>query len=140
MTPLLAASSMQHVWLKDETRNPSGSAKDRAMSVAMSKGVELKRTASIIASTGSAGLSAAAYAARARIPSVILVPHDTPGHRLALMRRYVGRVIQVDGPFELLMELLDHAREQLGYYDASTYSAASAYQAEGRRSSRTRSS
>ena len=131
MTPLLASASMRNVWLKDETRNPSGSAKDRAMSVAVTKGVELNRRATIIASTGSAGLSAAAYSARARVPSVVLVPHDTPWHRLALMRRYGGHVIQVDGPYELLMEVLDHAREQLGFYDVSTYSAANACQAEG---------
>ena len=77
-TPLLAAprlsraAGIAELWLKWEASNPTGSYKDRGMTVAVSKAVEEGAAAVICASTGNTAATAAAYAARAGIPAVVL--------------------------------------------------------------------
>src|SRR5579859_2382665 len=77
-TPLLRAPRLSErlgvdLWLKWEASNPTGSYKDRGMTVAVSKALEDGARALICASTGNTSASAAAYAARAGIPAVVLV-------------------------------------------------------------------
>ena len=78
-TPLLRAPRLSErlgveIWLKWEASNPTGSYKDRGMTVAVSKAAEDGAEAVICASTGNTAASAAAYAARAGIPAVVLTP------------------------------------------------------------------
>src|SRR3569833_2213838 len=78
-TPLLPAPELStragcDVYLKVEGANPTGSFKDRGMTMAVSKAVESGAKASICASTGNTSASAAAYAARAGLPCAVLVP------------------------------------------------------------------
>ena len=78
-TPLLRAPRLSErygieLWLKWEGANPTGSYKDRGMTVAVSKAVEEGAAAVVCASTGNTAASAAAYAARAGVPAVVLVP------------------------------------------------------------------
>jgi len=64
------------IWLKNEGGNPTGSFKDRGMTVAVSKAVEAGAEGVICASTGNTAASAAAYAARAGIRCVLIIPAD----------------------------------------------------------------
>jgi threonine synthase len=87
------------LWIKDETVNPSGSFKDRAISVAVSRARELGLTGIVCASSGNAGASAAAYAARAGMPALIVVPTHTPDEKLTQIGAYGAQLLKVDGHY-----------------------------------------
>ncbi len=134
-TPLLSAISAfePSTYWKDETRNPTGSMKDRALSVIFSKGKELGKTRAVIASTGSAGLAAAAYGARAHIAVTVLVPPGTPATRITAMAVFGARVLAVDREFEAITDVLARARNEFGWYEATTACALNPFQSAGPR-------
>ena len=105
-TPLLAAPRLSErygveLWLKWEGANPTGSYKDRGMTVAVSKAVEEGAEAVVCASTGNTAASAAAYAARAGMPALVLVPEGAvAGPKLAQVRMLGARVLEVRGSFD----------------------------------------
>src|SRR5215831_9142802 len=105
-TPLLPAPRLSErleleVWLKWEGANPTGSFKDRGMTVAISKAVEDGARAVICASTGNTAASAAAYAARAGLPAVVLQPAGAVAlGKLAQARALGARVLEVRGSFD----------------------------------------
>ena len=105
-TPLLARPALSErlgveLWLKWEASNPTGSYKDRGMTVAVSKAVEDGAEAVICASTGNTAASAAAYAARAGIPAVVLTPEGAvAGAKVAQTRMLGARVLEVRGDFD----------------------------------------
>jgi threonine synthase len=118
-TPLLFAPRLSErvhaeVYLKVEGLNPTGSFKDRGMTVAISKALEAGSKAVVCASTGNTSASAAAYAARAGLESVVLIPE---GHialgKLAQALVHGARVLQVRGNFDaalaIVRELPNHA-------------------------------
>ncbi len=113
-TPLLPAPRLSErhgceVWLKWEGGNPTGSYKDRGMTVAVSKAVEEGAEAVICASTGNTAASAAAYAARAGLPALVLVPAGAvSGAKLAQTRMLGATVLEVRGDFD---EALASAQE-----------------------------
>jgi threonine synthase len=113
-TPLLPAPRLSErlgveLWLKCEGANPTGSFKDRGMTVAVSKAVEEGAGALVCASTGNTAASAATYAARAGIPAVVLQPAGAVARGKIAQAQAVGaRVLEVQGPFEAA---LDAARE-----------------------------
>ncbi len=105
-TPLLAAPRLSErvgarVLLKIEGANPTGSFKDRGMTVAISKAAEEGAKAVVCASTGNTSASAAAYAARAGLTCAVLIPE---GHialgKLAQALIHGARVLQVRGNFD----------------------------------------
>src|SRR5215472_7144861 len=104
-TPLLAARRLGgrygcELWLKWEGANPTGSFKDRGMSLATTRAVERGVTRLVCASTGNTAASCAAYAARAGIESVIVVPaRGIASSKLAQVRAVGGRIVEVDGSF-----------------------------------------
>jgi threonine synthase len=105
-TPLLRAPRLSErlgveLWLKWEASNPTGSYKDRGMTVAVSKAVEEGAEAIICASTGNTAASAAAYAARAGIPALVLTPQGAvAGAKVAQTRMLGARVLEVRGDFD----------------------------------------
>ncbi len=105
-TPLLRAAGLSarlrmDVWLKLESMNPTGSFKDRGMTVAVSKAVADGAEAVICASTGNTAASAAAYAARAGLTAVILQPAGAVAlGKLAQARAVGARVLEVRGSFD----------------------------------------
>lgn len=105
-TPLLAAPRLSErlgieLWLKWEASNPTGSYKDRGMTVAVSKALEDGAEAVICASTGNTAASAAAYAARAGIPALVLTPQGAvAGAKVAQTRMLGARVLEVRGDFD----------------------------------------
>jgi threonine synthase len=113
-TPLLPAPRLSErlgveLWLKWEGANPTGSFKDRGMTVAVSKAIEAGAGAVVCASTGNTAASAATYAARAGIAAVILQPAGAVARGKIAQAQAVGaRLLEVQGPFEAA---LDAARE-----------------------------
>ena len=110
-TPLLPAPGLSaqagcEVYLKIEGANPTGSFKDRGMTVAVSLAAERGAKTVICGSTGNTSASAAAYAARAGLGCAVLVPR---GHvalgKLAQALVYGARLLQVDGNFDDCLEL-----------------------------------
>lgn len=99
--PTLSARTACDVWLKVEGVNPTGSFKDRGMTVAISAAVARGTRAVLCASTGNTSASAAAYAARAGIVCGVLVPHGrvTPG-KLAQAVVHGAVLLELDGSFD----------------------------------------
>ena len=105
-TPLLPAPRLSErlgieLYLKWEGANPTGSFKDRGMTVAISKALEVGVSAVICASTGNTAASAAAYAARAGLRAVVLQPHGAVSAAKVAQAGALGaRVVQVRGSFD----------------------------------------
>jgi threonine synthase len=117
-TPLVPAPRLSErvgaeVWLKCEGLNPTGSFKDRGMTMAISKAVEEGAKAVVCASTGNTSASAAAYAARAGLQCVVLIPE---GHialgKLAQALIHGARVLQVRGNFDQALEIVRELGER----------------------------
>jgi threonine synthase len=119
-TPLIYAPFLSsslgkgfEVYLKYEGLNPTGSFKDRGMTMAISKAVEAGAKAVICASTGNTSASAAAYAAKAGIRCVVLIPN---GHialgKLSQALIHGAIVLQVDGNFDEALSLVKEITEK----------------------------
>jgi threonine synthase len=94
------------VHLKVEGSNPTGSFKDRGMTVAISKALEHGAKAVVCASTGNTSASAAAYAVRAGMTPIVLVPNGKiAGPKLAQAVVHGGRIVAVDGMFDDCLRL-----------------------------------
>ncbi len=99
--PALASLTGCDVYLKVEGANPTGSFKDRGMTVAVSRAVEQGNKAIICASTGNTSASAAAYAARAGLTCAVLVPQGKIAlGKLAQALVHGARLLQVSGNFD----------------------------------------
>jgi len=99
--PTLSARTGAEVYLKVEGANPTGSFKDRGMTVAVSRAVEQGRKAIICASTGNTSASAAAYAARAGLTCAVLVPQGKIAlGKLAQALVHGAKLLQVAGNFD----------------------------------------
>jgi threonine synthase len=110
-TPLLPAPTLSartgcEVLLKVEGANPTGSFKDRGMTMAVTEALARGAQAVLCASTGNTAASASAYAARAGIPSAVLVPRGKIAlGKLAQATAYGARILAVDGNFDDCLEL-----------------------------------
>jgi len=88
-----------NLYIKDETRNPTGSFKDRPISVALSKANEEGKKIVITSSTGSAGNSIAAYAAKAEMKSIVLVPSCVSSVRSLQIVACGGTLVKIKGTY-----------------------------------------
>jgi threonine synthase len=110
-TPLLRSEAISQetgcqVFLKYEGTNPTGSFKDRGMTVAVSRALEMGARAVVCASTGNTSASAAAYAARAGLTCGVLVPRGGVAvGKMAQTMAAGARVLEVDGGFDLALEV-----------------------------------
>ena len=110
-TPLVHSESLSEetgcdVWLKFEGANPTGSFKDRGMTLAISKAVEDGAKAVVCASTGNTSASAAAYSAKAGLTCAVLVPKGKIAlGKMAQTLVHGARVLEVDGNFDVALEL-----------------------------------
>ena len=114
-TPLLRAPRLgerygvEELWLKWEGANPTGSFKDRGMAVATTRAVERGITRLVCASTGNTAASSAAYAARAGIEAVIVVPAGAiAASKLVQVRAVGGQIVEIEGSFS---DAFAHAEE-----------------------------
>ncbi len=112
--PALSARTGAKVWVKYEGMNPTGSFKDRGMTMAISKAVEHGAKAVICASTGNTSASAAAYATHAGITAAVLVPEGKIAMgKLSQAVAHDAQLLQVRGNFD---DCLDIARELSAIY------------------------
>jgi len=122
-TPLLHREAldrwtgMQHLLLKHEGHNPTGSFKDRGMTVGVTQARRIGATAVACASTGNTSASLAAYAAQAGIPALVLVPAGQVAMgKLAQTLAYGARTLLVRGDFDDCLRLVEEASRTLGVY------------------------
>jgi threonine synthase len=125
-TPLLEAPrlrgklEMPKLFIKDDTRNPSGSTKDRASLLVVAKAVEYGCDTVATASTGNAASALTAVAASAGVRAIVFVPAAAPPAKLAQMQSFGGIVVPVDGSYDQAYELCSQACDEFGWYNRST--------------------
>ncbi len=135
-TPLVYACVLSemlgnNVWLKVEGTNPTGSFKDRGMTMAMSKAAEEGAKAVICASTGNTSASAAAYATKAGMLPVVLVPQGKIAMgKLAQAIAHGARLLQVEGNFD---DCLNLARDLSKDYPVSLVNSVNPFRIEGQK-------
>ncbi|MDQ5828790.1 MAG: pyridoxal-phosphate dependent enzyme, partial [Actinomycetota bacterium] len=116
-TPLIAANRLSEdmqdieVLLKNETVNPTGSFKDRALAVMTTRARDEGYGRVISSSSGNAGISSAAYAARAGIEATVVAPESTKQTKLAQLTVHGARVVRVRGSTSDTYELAKAAAE-----------------------------
>jgi threonine synthase len=138
-TPLIEAKNlareleMKQLWLKDETRNPTLSFKDRPMSVGISKAVEFGAKAVVTASSGNAATALAAYSAKAGIDCYAFVPTEAPLAKLAQLSIHGARAMRVkaQGAGDPTYELMRASWEKFGWHPIPSGGAFNPYQPEG---------
>ncbi|MDH3298840.1 MAG: threonine synthase [Gemmatimonadota bacterium] len=125
-TPLLevpqlrAALDLPHLYVKDDTGNPSGSTKDRASWLVLAKAREYGFDTVAAASTGNAATALAAVAASAGSSAVVFVPASAPEAKLVQMLSYGAEVLPVDGSYDDAFELCLAACDEFGWYNRNT--------------------
>ena len=135
-TPLVHAERLSEltgceVHLKVEGCNPTGSFKDRGMTMAISKASEEGATAVVCASTGNTSASAAAYAAKAGLECVVLVPFGRiSAGKLAQAIVHNARLVQVEGGFD---DCLRVARDLAKHYAISLVNSVNVFRIEGQK-------
>jgi len=136
-TPLLASGRLAEVlgleklYLKDETRNPSGTFKDRSVSVGVTVAKENDVTDVSTASTGNAGASLAAYSAKAGMTCRIIISATASPTKLVQAMAYGARIIPIRGSVDAALNLLREAYDAWGWYPIPTSGPTNPYQAEG---------
>ncbi len=138
-TPLLEVRNlarklrMKHLWLKDETRNPTASFKDRPMSVGISKAIEFGAKAVVTASSGNAAIALGAYSAKAGIDCYAFVPAEISAAKLAQLSIYGAHVIKAapKGVGDPAYELMRMACERYGWHPIPSCGLFNPYQPEG---------
>ncbi len=138
-TPLLAAPALQEriglpipIYLKYEGANPTGSFKDRGMTVAVSKALEEDQRAVMCASTGNTAASAAAYAARASIDCIVVLPikYIAMG-KLAQSVMHGAKVIAIEGNFDDAFRIVVEITSR---YPVQLVNSINPYRIEGQKS------
>lgn len=138
-TPLIPATRLQaalgieaEVYLKCEGLNPTGSFKDRGMTVAVSKAVEEGARAVICASTGNTSASASAYAARAGLRAFVLIPEGKIAlGKLSQAMIHGAQVLQIEGNFD---QALGIVRQLSGQQAIALVNSLNPYRIEGQKS------
>ncbi|GHT14702.1 hypothetical protein AGMMS49571_10860 [Endomicrobiia bacterium] len=137
-TPLLPARNLPDklgfngkIYLKFEGMNPTGSFKDRGMTMAVSKAVEDGSKIVICASTGNTSASAAAYAARAGIKCVVLIPEGKIAlGKLSQAVMHGAEVLEIDGNFD---EALNLVKELSSKYPLTLVNSINPFRIEGQK-------
>ncbi|WP_375426459.1 threonine synthase [uncultured Friedmanniella sp.] len=135
-TPLVEAGALSErlgcsVWVKVEGANPTGSFKDRGMTVAVTAAAAEGAKAVVCASTGNTSASAAAYASRAGMLPIVLLPAGRiAAGKLAQAIVHGGQVVQVDGNFD---DCLDLARQLADSYPVALVNSVNDFRLEGQK-------
>lgn len=124
-TPLHRAAALSReldleLRIKDESRNPTGSFKDRGLSAAVTRAVRDGAERLVVPSAGNAGAALAAYAARAGVPARIYLPADTPEGVRRRCRHYGAELVEVEGLITDCGARASAWAEESGAFDVST--------------------
>ena len=129
--PTLSKKLDAQVWVKVEGMNPTGSFKDRGMTMAMSKVAESGANTVICASTGNTSASAAAYAVAAGVNCVVVLPKGKiAAGKLAQAIVHGARLVQIDGNFD---DGLNIARELSRSYPVALVNSINPYRLQGQK-------
>jgi threonine synthase len=137
MTPLLRAErlgkrlGLNHLYIKDESLNPTGSFKARGLALAIARAAELGVTRVAIPSAGNAGGATAAYAARAGLESYVFMPRDVPRAFIVECQINGAHVELVDGLITDAGRRVAAGRDEYGWFDLSTLKER--YRVEGKK-------
>ncbi|TMD69196.1 MAG: pyridoxal-phosphate dependent enzyme, partial [Chloroflexi bacterium] len=125
-------AGLDHLFLKHEGENPTGSFKDRGMTVGVTMASLLGAQATACASTGNTSASLASYAAQAGMRAIVFLPagNVTVG-KLAQSLAYGATTIQIDGDFDAAMQLVEQVCNELGIYLINSLNP---YRVEGQKS------
>jgi threonine synthase len=119
--PRLAAElGLKSLWIKDESRNPTASFKDRASAVVVGRARQIKAEVVVTASTGNAGAALAGMAAAVGQKAVIFAPKTAPPAKVAQLLIFGAQVILVDGTYDNAFDLTIQAAEEFGWYCRNT--------------------
>ncbi len=125
-TPLVATSNLgaelglPQLFVKDESRNPTWSYKDRLAAVAVTKAVQQGRDTVVVSSTGNHGAAVAAYAARAGIRCVVLTLASVPLAMKTMMQAYGAQTVAVETPSDR-WKIMRQAVEERGWVPMSGF-------------------
>jgi threonine synthase len=135
-TPLVRSESLSattgaEVWLKYDGANPTGSFKDRGMTLAISKAAEEGAKAVVCASTGNTSASAAAYAAKAGLTCAVLVPKGKVAMgKMAATLVHGARMLEVEGNFDASLDL---ARELAERFPVTLVNSVNPFRLQGQK-------
>lgn len=135
-TPLIPLTNLSdklgiELYGKVEGANPTGSFKDRGMVMAVAKAVEEGSTSIICASTGNTSASAAAYAAKAGIKAIIVIPKGKVAlGKLAQAIMYGAEIVEIDGNFDEALTMVRHLSEN---YPITLVNSVNPYRLEGQK-------
>jgi threonine synthase len=135
-TPLVRSDPLSgetgcEVWLKYEGANPTGSFKDRGMTMAISKALEEGSKAVVCASTGNTSAAAAAYAAKAGLTCAVLVPRGKVAlGKMAQTLVHGARVLEVEGNFDASLEL---AKDLSEHFPVTLVNSVNPFRIEGQK-------
>lgn len=139
-TPLLRAERLgekydiPNLYLKDETRNPTASFKDRSMAISVAKAREIGVRTAVTASSGNAAAALAAYAARAGMTVLAFVLHTASDAKVAQLKLYGAKVVKVKGVErgkDPTVEMMLEAVRRYGLYPSPSFGPFNPYQVEG---------
>lgn len=136
-TPLYRASrlasglGLQHLWVKDDGRQPTASFKDRASAIAVCKTREFGYSIVSTASTGNAAAALSGLCAAVGQRNVIFVPRTAPQAKIAQLLVYGATVLLVDGTYDEAFDLCLKATPEFGWYSRNT--AYNPFMAEGKK-------
>ncbi|MHA1724994.1 MAG: threonine synthase [Promethearchaeota archaeon] len=128
-TPLLKEKrlakklELSNLFLKQEFLNPTGSFKDRQISMGISKAVEMNKKSVITMSSGNVGAAVAAYSARAGLPNIILIPSIAPEAKIIQIKMYGGNVIKIKSDStKFISEIVEKAKKEFNMANLITAS------------------
>ena len=122
---------LRKLYVKNETRNPTGSFKDRPNTVGISKAIEFGASRVAIASSGNAAGSLSAYAAKAGIDCIVAVPANVPFAKLMQIAIFGSKIVKVKGTYSNSFNLIRAACAKYNWHNLTSVSTANPYQGEG---------
>ena len=120
LTSLAEKLGLQNLWLKDESKNPTASFKDRASAIVVARAQELRVDVVVTASTGNAGAALAGMSAAVGQKAVIFAPKSAPQAKVAQLLIFGAKVILVDGTYDDAFDLTIKCAEEFGWYCRNT--------------------
>lgn len=120
LTTLAARHRLQNLWLKDESKNPTASFKDRASAIVVARAQEIKAEVVVTASTGNAGAALAGMSAAIGQKAVIFAPKSAPQAKVAQLLIFGAKVILVDGTYDDAFDLTIKCAEEFRWYCRNT--------------------
>jgi len=111
---------LQYLWLKDESKNPTASFKDRASAIVVARAQEIKSDVIVTASTGNAGAALAGMSAAVGQKAVIFAPKSAPQAKVAQLLIFGAKVLLVDGTYDDAFDLTIQCAKEFGWYCRNT--------------------